>query len=255
MSRKRRTVADEPFLVVRTSASDHRDGSRITPHSHGWHQLVHVRSGLTTVRTPAGTWIAPPTWAVWLPAGAEHALRFTGASALRTAYVRPDLAPAGACRAFAVTPLLRELLARTCELGMLDERNATDAALAALILAELEGAGPAAITLPEPAGGPTAEAARLIGEDPAGSTTAALARAVGLGVRTLERRFLADTGMTVGRWRRQLMLLRGLEIVATGGTTSAAARAAGYTTPSAWVAAFRAAFGTTPARWFTAPPA
>ncbi|GAA1869763.1 helix-turn-helix transcriptional regulator [Pseudonocardia ailaonensis] len=244
-------MTDEPFLVVRTSASDHRDGSRIGAHSHGWHQLVHVRSGLTTVRTPAGTWIAPPTWAVWLPAGAEHELRFTGASALRTAYVRPDRAPGGDCRAFAVSPLLRELLARTTELGMLDERDPTEAAVTSLILAELDGAGQAAITLPEPAGGPTAEAARLIGEDPAGSTTAALARAVGLGVRTLERRFLDDTGLTVGRWRRQLMLLRGLEVVAAGGTAVAAARAAGYATPSAWVAAFRSTFGTTPSRWFT----
>jgi hypothetical protein len=27
-----------------------------------------------TVRTAAGTWVAPPTWAVWVPAGTVHAM-------------------------------------------------------------------------------------------------------------------------------------------------------------------------------------
>jgi len=86
MSRKRRTVADEPFLLVRTSTADLGAGGVVASHVHDWHQLVHVRSGLMTVRTGAGSWIAPPTWAIWIPAGTDHGIRFTGASALRTCY-------------------------------------------------------------------------------------------------------------------------------------------------------------------------
>ena len=76
MSRKRRTVADEPFLVVRTSAADL--GGRSASTRHDWHQLVHVRSGLAVVRSDERTWLAPPTWAVWMPAGVRHAIRFAG---------------------------------------------------------------------------------------------------------------------------------------------------------------------------------
>jgi AraC-like DNA-binding protein len=75
--------------------------------------------------------------------------------------------------------------------------------------------------------------------------------AVGLGARTLERRFHAETGMTLGRWRQQRMLLRGPERIAGGASVAAAATAAGYAAPSAFIAAFREAFGATPSRYFS----
>lgn len=253
MSRKRRTVADEPFLILRTSVSDHGPGGAVAPHTHDWHQLIHVRSGLMTVRTGAGSWIAPPTWAVWVPAGIEHAIRFAGDSALRTCYLRPDWRPGlpGTCRALAVPILLAALIERATATGMLDRRDPVEAATAELILAELGTAGPPPFTLPEPAGGATAEAARLIAaEAPSAAGTATLARAVGLGTRTLERRFRAETGMTLGRWRQQRLLLRGLEQLAGGATVAAASTVAGYATPSAFIAAFRKAFGATPSKYF-----
>lgn len=251
MSRKRRTVADEPFLLVRTSMSDAPDGAVIAGHTHDWHQLVYVRSGLMTVRTAAGSWIAPPTWAVWVPAGTEHSIRFVGRSALRTCYVRPghrsDL-PAG-CNALAVSALLRELVVRATTVGMLDSRVPTEAAMARLIVDELGEAGPPPFVLPEPTSAATTRAVGLIDADE-GIGTPTLARVVGIGLRTLERRFLAETGMTLGQWRRQRLLLRGLERVAAGASITEASHVAGYSSPSAFIAAFRKTFGATPARYF-----
>jgi len=252
MSRKRRTVADEPFLLVRASPSDVRDGAVIATHTHDWHQLIYVRSGLMSVATTAGSWVAPPTWAVWVPAGIDHAIRFVGDSALRTIYLQPawrtDLP--GACRALAVSALLRELIVRATAIGMLDGRDPTEAAIAGLIVAELGEPGPPPFRLPEPTSPAIVAAARLIVGDQTGAlATPAVARAVGVGVRTLERRFQAETGMTLGRWRQQRMLLRGLERVAAGAPVKDAAAAAGYGSPSAFIAAFRKAFGTTPARY------
>jgi len=252
MSRKRRSSADEPFLLVRASTSDVRDGAVIATHTHDWHQLIYVRSGLMSVATTAGSWIAPPTWAVWVPAGVGHGIRFVGDSALRTVYLktawRADV-PAD-CRALGVSPLLRELIVRATAIGMLDGRDPTESAIAGLIVAELGEPGPPPFRLPEPTSPATVEAARLITGDPAGAlATPALARSVGIGVRTLERRFRAETGMTLGRWRQQRMLLRGLERVAGGASVQDAAVTAGYGSPSAFIAAFRKAFGTTPARY------
>lgn len=55
--------------------------------------------------------------------------------------------------------------------------------------------------------------------------------------------------MTLGRWRQQRMLLRGLERVAGGASVKDAAVTAGYGSPSAFIAAFRNAFGATPGRY------
>jgi AraC-like DNA-binding protein len=239
-------------MLVRTSTADVRAGAIIAEHTHDWHQLIYVRSGLMSVTTTAGSWIAPLNWGVWVPAGAGHAIRFVGDSELRTIYVQPAWRtdfPAECCT-LAVSPLLRELIVRATAIGMLDGRDPTESAIAALIVAELGEPGPPPFRLPEPTSPATVEAARLITSDTAGAlATPALAQAVGTSVRTLERRFQAETGMTLGRWRQQRMLLRGLERVAVGASVKDAAEAAGYHSPSAFIAAFRNAFGATPARY------
>lgn len=224
----------------------------IATHTHDWHQLIHIQSGLMSVVTVAGSWIAPPRWAVWVPAGVGHSIRFVGDSALRTVYLKPDGRTdwPGDCRALAVSPLQHELIVRATAIGMLDSRDPTESAIADLIVAELGEPGPPPFRLPEPTSPASVEAARLITGDAAGNlATPALARAVGVGVRTLERRFRTETGMTLGQWRQQRMLLRGLERVASGASVKDAAAAAGYGSPSAFIAAFRKAFGTTPARY------
>ena len=252
MSRKRRSVDDEPFFLIRSSASDAPAGNRSPfPEHADWHQLICVSAGLLAVDTDHGTWVAPPNWAVWAPAGATHVLRFIAASSLRRLYIRPDPTldlPMSPC-ALAVSPLLRELMLRTVELGMLDERDRVESSTAALILAELDRAGPPPFTLPQPVSPMTRRAAQLLASEEAESL-AAVARAVGLGVRTLERRFRAETGLTPGRWRQQRNLMASLELIASGEQVKAAAKAAGFTSASAYVAAFRKLFGATPARYF-----
>ncbi len=71
--------------------------------------------------------------------------------------------------------------------------------------------------------------------------------------RTLERRFAQETGITVGRWRRQARLLDALRQLASGQTVKVVAQDAGYGSPSAFVSAFRSVFGVTPARYFDNP--
>jgi AraC-like DNA-binding protein len=253
MSRKRRTVDDEPFLIVRTAASDHRAASVIDTHTHEWHQLAYVSRGLMTVGTESGSWIAPPNWAIWIPAGVRHAIRFVSDSSLRTAYLRPASRtdfPA-ACTVITITPLMRELILATDAHGMLDRRDEFDAALATLLAAGLRTTDVPAFSLPYPVSVAMAEAARLIARDaPEAGSLVSLSKAVGMGTRTFERRFLGETGMTPGRWRQQHALQRGLEQLALGASIKTVAAAAGYATPSAFIAAFRKSFGTTPGRYF-----
>lgn len=249
MSKYRQTPADEPYYLVRVSQSDLPTGFTLDRHAHAWPQLIYASAGVMTVWTQAGSWVAPPSWAVWVPGGVEHAIRFTGQSAMRSLYVRPGAGeglPAD-CTVVAVSPLLRELVLRTVEIGQLDERRMADRAMAALIFEELTRHPAAPFDLPLPADPAAREAARLI---EAGDPAADLAHQVGLSQRTLERRFQDETGLSLGQWRRQARLLNALRGLAAGEAVKAVAERAGYRTPSAFVAAFRAAFGTTPGRYF-----
>lgn len=250
---KTRQIADEPFFLIRTLAGEGVPGRPAPAHAHAWGQLIYAAAGVLTVWTEVGSWVVPPHWAVWAPAGVSHALRFHGACALRTLYVRPD-APGERpvrCTVMTVSPLLREMILRAVEIGMLDERDALEAALARLILAEFDQCEVAPFELPAPTSAPAQHAATIL-EDPRRRdlSTTALADLVGLGARTLERRFLDETGLTLGRWRRQARLQAALRALASGTPIKVVAEAAGYSSQSAFTAAFRDSFGVTPARYF-----
>jgi AraC-like DNA-binding protein len=257
MSQKRRTRADEPYFLIRTLAQALPAGHRIERHRHDWHQLIYASAGLLHVWTERGSWIVPPHWAIFVPAGITHSIRFAAPSDLRTLYLRPGTGEAlpGDCAVITVSPLLRELILRATRERMLDRRDPAEAALATLILDEFRQAGAPPFDLPQPVSAALVRAAALMATNaPEAATCAALARAVGLGVRTLERQFLAETGLTPGRWRRQHALLNALESLAAGTPIKQAAARAGYATPSAFTAAFRGTFGNTPARYFADRP-
>jgi AraC-like DNA-binding protein len=250
MSKKRHSPADEAHFVVRSTSSDMRGGAVIEAHSHRWHQLLYASAGLMMVWTESGSWVAPPSRGVWVPAGVRHSIRFVGESAFRTLYVRPDTGGElpGHCTSLVVSALLRELIVRAAEVGMLDRRAPAELAMATLIVSELQASSASPFTLPMPTSEALRQAAALMAT--ASSTLPRLARSVGLGTRTFERRFLAETGLTAGRWRHQRLMLVALEALAAGAPVKVASVAAGYSGPSAFVAAFKETFGTTPARYF-----
>jgi AraC-like DNA-binding protein len=253
MSQKRRTRADEPFLLIRTLAYSVPAGHVIERHRHDWHQLVYASAGLLHVRTERGAWLVPPHWAIFVPAETVHSIRFAAPSDLRTLYLRPGWGEGlpEDCAVLGVSPLLRELILRATSEQMLDERDPAEAAVATLILDEFHQAGVPPFDLPRPVSPFLVRAASLMATNaPEAATSATLARAVGLGIRTLERHFLTETGLTPARWRRQHALLGALEQLAAGTPIKQVAAAAGYATPSAFTAAFRGTFGNTPARYF-----
>ena len=253
---RRWTAADEPHLIVRSLAGQFGAGQGTDRHAHPWRQLIYCTAGVMTVWTEAGAWVAPPHWAIWVPAGVAHQIRFAGACSLRTLYLRPDPddgLPAD-CAVITVSPLLRELVLRVIDQGMLDDRDPADRAMALLVNGEIARRDAAAFDLPMP----TTESARRVADRLAADDApilgvAAVAATVGLTPRTLERRFLAETGMTLAAWGRQARLLQAMRRLAAGAPVKTVARAAGYSTASAFVAAFRGVFGQTPGRYFGAP--
>jgi len=219
-----------------------------------WGQLIYSVSGVTSVWTEQGSWVAPPHWAVWAPAGVAHSMRFTGTASLRTLYLRPGLVGLASNSAvIAVSPLLRELILRAVEIGFLDAREPTHVAMTDLIVHELRAPSTPALDLPLPRSALLRRIAEHVVKAPDDrSGHATLAKRFGVGARTLERNFAAETGLSLGRWRRQARFLHALRCLGAGAPVKQAALDAGYQSPSAFIAAFRATLDTTPGRYFQA---
>jgi AraC-like DNA-binding protein len=93
--------------------------------------------------------------------------------------------------------------------------------------------------------------ADAIAADPAdGRTLAEWGHDVGASERTLARAFLAETGVSFGRWRTLLRVQTALAALAQGEPVGNVARRVGYDSDSAFVQAFRRETGVTPAAYF-----
>ncbi|MFG3292052.1 AraC family transcriptional regulator [Streptomyces sp. NPDC048179] len=222
-------------------------GHEIDAHRHDDHQIVYAGRGVLAVTTDAGSWVAPGTRAIWVPAGTVHAHRAYGELELHFLGLPATENPLGldAPTVLAVGPLLRELIVAYTR-GE-DDDSPERARLRAVLLDQLRAAPQQPLHLPTPTAPLLRELCAILRADPADDRTLKeLGRVVGASDRTLSRLFRGDLGMTFPQWRTQLRLHHALILLAdrTPGTT--VAHACGWSSASAFIDAFRRAFGHTP---------
>ena len=247
------SIHRQPPLWIRSLAVRYSPGTVLEAHTHDWDQLLYASEGVMSVTTPEGTWVVPAHRAVWIPAETEHEVECSGWVFLRTLYLAPGLPRRfpRACAVVPISPLTRELILRVVQRGALSPEEPTDRHLAECLLDQIETLESVALDLPSPRDEAASRVAERLRKDPAlDLSLEELARQAGVGRRTLERRFLRETGMTLGRWRQQARLLHALRLLAAGDLATRVALEVGYESPSAFIAAFRRAFGTTPARFY-----
>lgn len=225
-------------------------GRKFEWHSHSEHQLAWSPEGVLVVRTGDGSYVLPPSRALWIPAGTEHETQASGVAVLRSVYVRTNRCAIkwSAPTPVAVTPLLRELIPHL-ESSELEEK---ERARAEAMLFDL--LAPVAVASIDPRL-PSDDRARHVADgllaNPADSRTLAeWGHDVGASSRTLARAFLTETGLSFGRWRTLVRLQAALLQLADGFAVNVVADRVGYATPSAFVSAFRAHTGVTPGRYF-----
>lgn len=223
----------------------------VPPQPPGWAHLVTVRTGVVAVRSAGRQTLVTPGRGLWIQPGVSYALDLRTRCRLRILYIAAEIAPALDCNTVTVTPLLEELLERAMRRGYLDPTQPRDRRLADVIHDEIvvlhAASGDHALVMPhDPALCAAVEYAR--GPHEALPTIAALARAAHLSVRTFERHFKNETGLSPRAWLRRARLLDALVVLAAGASVTEAGLACGYASLSAFIAAYRAAFGTTPGR-------
>ena len=224
-------------------------GHVVAPHFHEDHQLVYALTGAMTIETPDATWLVPAHRGVWVPARTPHSIAMSGDVDMRTLYFAPrlarDLVPR--CFVLSVTPLLREVTLRACELGKLRREVASERRLVDLALDEIRSATSLPLDLPLPTDARALSVARgLLASPNDEASLTVLGKKSGASARTIERLFASELGMSFGRWRQQLRLATALRAIAGGASVTNAALDAGYSTPSAFIVAFKKTFGQPP---------
>ncbi|MGP3953872.1 AraC family transcriptional regulator [Streptomyces sp. 7N604] len=240
-----KNIRHEP--VAPTRAQWLAPGAAIDAHRHDDHQIVYASRGVLAITTDAGSWIAPATRAIWVPAGTVHAHQAHGRLQLHLIGLPATDNPHGLDEPTVLTvgPLLRELIlayTRTPHDGSPERRR-----LRAVLLDQLRVSPQLPLYLPAPTAPPLKALCEILHTNPADHRTlATLGKQVGASDRTLSRLFKTDLGMTFPQWRTQLRLYHALALLADNTKVTTVAHACGWSSASAFIDVFRRTFGHTP---------
>jgi len=152
-----------------------------------------------------------------------------------------------------ISPLFRELVIEAVRIGQLRTTNHLHRALRDLILFQLGNASPVPmfVRLPEDSRA-VGVAEAFIASHANAPSLEALCKRVGVSVRTIQRTFRKEVGTSFEFWRRQVRLMKGIELLVAGRSVKPVAAEVGYHQPSAFVELFRQTLGMTARTWTAA---
>ena len=243
--------------------------TQVVPHRHPWAQVALSTTGVVRLTVDRGSYIVPPSRALWIPPGVEHAVTVVEDADLRTLYLhqprgrcgpgvtRAEEAAWRQCRVLEVSELLRALVLEMNvvpdgageALGRAELQR--ERRIGALVLDELRRARPLALGVDLPADKRLRALCEAMLDDPARHASIdAWARDAGASARTVARLFRSELGTSFGQWRQQALLARAVTLAARGRPMSHIAAELGYASPSAFSAMVRRTVGAPPSRFF-----
>src|SRR5262245_26335698 len=241
-------------VSIATFAHEYPRGSRVALHAHGSDQLIYASRAVMELGSGRNLWLIPPHFGLWIPARTSHHIRMSESVSMRTLYLRPGLLRRWAiCTVFHVGPFLRELIFEIVAVGRLRARSHVERAFRDILIAQLQKASAVPTGVGLPRDGRANNVARAVLDMPARrSSLAVLSASAGLSVRTVQRVFRKEVGMDFETWRRQVRLMKAVELLVAGRNVKEAAFGVGYQESKALVVLFRETFGLTPKAWITA---
>ena len=273
-----------PELFVPTAARPVRAKLRwlaadtqVMPHSHPWAQVAISTTGVIRLTVNHGTYIVPPSRALWIPPGVEHAVTMVEDADLRTLYFHQprgrcgpgalggdgagpslrgedDSAAWRQCRVLEVSDLLRSLVREmptTPDGGpaLTPAERLREQHLSALIRDELARAAAVKLGVDLPQDKRLRHLCEAVLADPTRHDTLAdWAQDTGASPRTVARLFRSELGSTFTQWRQQVILAKAVSLAAGRMPMGQIAAELGYS-PSAFSAMVRKSVGQPPGRF------
>ncbi|WP_218241825.1 AraC family transcriptional regulator [Comamonas fluminis] len=263
-----------PHLYVPTSERPVRAKCRlleadtqVKPHRHPWGQLAISTTGTIRLTVAQGTYIVPPSRALWVPPGMEHAVTMVESADLRTLYFfqthgrcGPDVAEAQEaawrqCRVLNASDLLRAVVRELPtlpddSLQLSAQDRAREHHLSELLLDEMRRASVVQLGVKLPQD----KRLRLLCEDVLADPTRFetledWARDTGASPRTVARLFRQQLECSFTQWRQQVVLAHAVSLAARNWPIQRIAAELDYS-PSSFSAMVRRTVGMPPAQFF-----
>lgn len=246
---QRQTVSLE---ALRAFVEGYPEGGRIARHSHDQDQLALISQSAAIVETDTAYVVHPLLKALWLPAGVEHSIYSPRPFRLHALYFpRNSVLTRAEPQILGLDNLARELVLFLCAAPRPSQRDARHAHALALLEELLPAAKAESFSLPRP----NSERARRLADyltsrpQDGRSLEIVAAEVGGASLRTFERLFVDETGLSLAAWRRQSRMLASLSLLAEGKSISEVARAVGYDSAAAFSTAFKQCFGVPPSSY------
>ncbi|SEB60300.1 transcriptional regulator, AraC family [Pseudomonas saponiphila] len=237
-----------PVVAIGT---DYADGQCLPRHSHRRAQLLYGATGVMQVGTAQGNWVVPPQRAVWIPPGVEHEVLMLGVST-RSLYIEPAAAPldSDGCQVISVSPLLRQLLLEAVELPLQYPQHGRDGLLIDLLLHELQRSRPLPLHIPLPAAGALLGLCQaFLARPDIHQSPEHWAGQLHISLRTFNRSFRQQTGMSFIQWRQRACVVLALARLAAAEPVTRIALDFGYESPGAFSTMFRRVLGQSPSTY------
>ncbi|CAD5250905.1 helix-turn-helix transcriptional regulator [Halomonas sp. ATBC28] len=239
----------DPARPVLTHARSMQAETGVLPHAHPRGQLLWAKQGVLRVTSEQAVWVVPSTHGVWIPGNCNHQVSCETLVETRNLYIDPTYPVRDQDTQVvmvAMTALMREIVLRLNDSPKCSG-DASTARLGLVAIDELNSLSAADLSLPA---GTDPRLRRIISHMVSHPDTrhilGELASLAGASVRTLERLFKSETGLTFRQWRTRFKLMNALEALDRGESSTAVAYTVGYKSTSSFVAAFKAEFGYTP---------
>lgn len=241
--------------------------TQVKPHRHPWGQLAISTTGTIRLTVAQGTYIVPPSRALWVPPDMEHAVTMVESADLRTLYFFQTDGRCGLnvsaeqeahwrqCRVLNASALLRAVVRELPtlpddSLALSAQDRAREHHLSELLLDELRRASAVqlGVSLPQD------KRLRLLCEavlaDPTRyETLEDWARDTGASPRTVARLFRQQLECSFTQWRQQVVLAHAVSLAARNWPIQRIAAELDYS-PSAFSAMVRRTVGMPPAQFF-----
>ena len=240
--------------------------TQVMPHSHPWAQVAISTTGVIRLTVNHGTYIVPPSRALWIPPGVEHAVTMVEDADLRTLYFHQPRGRCGPgvprdqedawrqCRVLEVSDLLRSLVREmptTPDGGpaLTPAQRLREQHLSALIRDELARAAAVKLGVDLPQDKRLRHLCEAVLADPTRHETLAdWAQDTGASPRTVARLFRSELGSTFTQWRQQVILAKAVSLAAGRMPMGQIAAELGYSA-SAFSAMVRKSVGQPPGRF------